>query len=77
MSVLGIDIGNDTTKISNLFNGKIETVLNKQSERKTRTILSFKDIRYFGDDAYNQLVNNSKNVCFNFKDEICSIKSNG
>ena len=68
---IGIDLGNHSTKLSNLTNGKINIILNKSSQRSSKTLMSFKDIRYFGDDAYSQQVNNYKNTvsgftCFTF-----------
>ena len=63
---IGIDLGNHSTKLSNLTNGKINIILNKSSQRSSKTLMSFKDIRYFGDDAYSQQVNNYKNTVSDF-----------
>ena len=63
---IGIDIGNYSTKLSNLVNGKINIILNKSSQRSSKTLMSFKDIRYFGDDAYSLQVNNYKNTVSDF-----------
>ena len=74
MSIYGIDIGNNSTKISKLNNGIIEINLNNKSERNTKTFISFKDVRYYGEDAYNQLATNTNNVCYNFKNHLIDKK---
>ena len=63
---IGIDLGNYSTKLSNLTNGKINIVLNKSSQRSSKTLISFKDIRYFGDDADSLQINNYKNTVSDF-----------
>ena len=39
---IGIDLGNHSTKLSNLTNGKINIILNKSSQRSSKTLMSFK-----------------------------------
>ena len=63
---VGIDIGNYSTKLSNLANGKINIILNKSSQRSSKTIMSFKDSRYYGDDADYLKLNNYKNTVSDF-----------
>jgi heat shock 70kDa protein 4 len=70
---IGIDIGKHLTKISNLVNGKIDIVLNNSSGRSSKTLISFKDIRYYGDEAVIQQVNNYKNTVNDF---MLSISNN-
>ena len=74
MTILGIDIGNASTKIGHIKNGVVNILLNSQSKRSTKTFISFRDIRYFGDNAYNQLVSNYKYVLYNFKKDLGSGK---
>ena len=63
---IGIDIGKHLTKTANLINGKIDIVLNNSSGRSSKTLMSFKDIRYYGDDAHIQEINNYKNTVNDF-----------
>ncbi len=52
-SVIGIDYGTDWYKVSLIKPGPvIETVLNRESKRKTAAVILLRDgIRYFGSDA--------------------------
>ena len=52
-SVIGIDYGTDWFKVSLIKPGPvIETVLNRESKRKTAAVILLRDgIRYFGSDA--------------------------
>jgi hypoxia up-regulated 1 len=54
-SVIGIDFGAHWLKVSIIRPGALlETVLNRESKRKTNSILTVRDgIRYFGFDAVN------------------------
>lgn len=54
-SVIGIDFGTHWLKISIIKpGGVLETVLNRESKRKTNNIVTIRDnIRYFGFDAVN------------------------
>ena len=63
---IGFDLGKYSTKISSLSNGKIEIILNNSSGRNFKSMISFKDKRYWGDEAYQYQINNYKNTinCF-------------
>jgi hypoxia up-regulated 1 len=52
-SVIGIDFGTDWFKVSIVKPGvPLDIVLNRESKRKTNTIVTLRDqIRYFGSDS--------------------------
>lgn len=52
-TVIGVDFGSDWLKIAVIRpGGVLETVLNRESKRKTHNLLTFRDgIRFFGSDA--------------------------
>ena len=70
MKLFGIDLGNESTKISILNDGKIETFINTNSNRKTKTLISFKNIREYGDNVENKIGINYKNIVSNFINNI-------
>ncbi|OII71927.1 heat shock protein [Cryptosporidium ubiquitum] len=63
-SLIGIDIGNDNSKVASIRPGRgIEIVLNSHSQRKTATAVSFSSsspsiVRLFGEDALGSMVRN-------------------
>lgn len=68
MKNFGIDIGNKNTRIGYIKSGIFDILLNDQSKRSTKTLVSFRNnLRYFGEDSYNHYVNNYKNVISYFK----------
>ena len=66
MKLFGIDLGNESTKISILNDGKIETFINTNSNRKTKTLISFKNIREYGDNVENKIGINYKKYSIKF-----------
>lgn len=55
--VMGIDFGTEWFKVAVIKPGvPLETVLNKDSKRKTDTVIAVRDgVRYFGSDAVNMV----------------------
>jgi len=70
MTVLGIDVGTFSTKITYQKNNRLDIFLNRESSRSTKTLISFKDVRFFGESAYNQITSNYKNIAYNFKNSV-------
>jgi len=68
MSVIGIDIGYQTSYIAVARQGGIETIANEYSDRCTPTFVSLNDrSRSMGASAKNQLITNFKNTLWGWK----------
>lgn len=68
MSVVGYDVGCESSVISVARNGGIEVLQNDIGSRKTASMVAFGDgQRYFGNDAIAQYMSNPKNSVINFK----------
>eukprot|EP01066_Platyproteum_vivax_P018512 Platyproteum_vivax@DN7559_c0_g1_i1.p1 len=68
MSVIGIDVGTQSTTVANVGKGIIDIVLNAVSERSTPTVVGFgAKERLVGDEAMSVIRSNYKSTCRNFK----------
>jgi len=68
MSVVGLDIGNDSCFVGVARRGGIDIVANEVSNRNTPAMVSFKDkARNVGEAAAGQYIVNSKNTISQFK----------
>ncbi|KAK6591068.1 HSP protein [Cryptosporidium xiaoi] len=70
-SLVGIDLGNDSTKVALIRPGRgIEMILNSHSQRKTATAVSFVAstpslIRLFGEDSLGNVIRNPSKTLLN------------
>ena len=67
MSVIGIDVGSETSVIAEAKRGGVDIVLNENSNRKTPTMVSFQKNRFMGEQATPLLMQNFKNTVGNVK----------
>ncbi|KAI5307091.1 hypothetical protein KEM56_004693 [Ascosphaera pollenicola] len=68
MSVVGIDLGSQSTKIGVARNKGIDIITNEVSNRQTPTLVGFSPkCRYLGEAAKTQEISNLKNTVSNFK----------
>ncbi|KAI5293019.1 adenyl-nucleotide exchange factor sse1 [Ascosphaera acerosa] len=68
MSVVGIDLGSQSTKIGVARNKGIDIITNEVSNRQTPTLVGFSPkCRYLGEAAKTQETSNLKNTVSNFK----------
>eukprot|EP01066_Platyproteum_vivax_P018513 Platyproteum_vivax@DN7559_c0_g1_i10.p1 len=71
MSVIGIDVGTQSTTVANVGKGIIDIVLNAVSERSTPTVVEFgAKERLVGDEAMSVIRSNYKSTCRNFKNLV-------
>ncbi|XP_071951442.1 97 kDa heat shock protein-like [Antedon mediterranea] len=77
MSVVGLDIGNQSCYIAVARGGGIETIANEYSDRLTPSIVSFGEKqRIIGTAAKTQVISNAKNTVTNFKKLLAQQYSN-
>lgn len=63
MSVVGFDVGNDTSCVALTRKGGIDVLMNKESKRETPAMVSFGDkMRFIGTDAYGKVSTNPKST---------------
>lgn len=56
MSVVGFDVGNDSSCVALARKRGIDVLLNKESKRETPAMVSFGDkMRFLGVDAYGKI----------------------
>ncbi|KAI5297926.1 adenyl-nucleotide exchange factor sse1, partial [Ascosphaera atra] len=68
MSVVGIDLGSQSTKVGVARNKGIDIITNEVSNRQTPTLVGFSPkCRYLGEAAKTQETSNLKNTVSNFK----------
>lgn len=63
MSVVGFDVGNDTSCVALARKRGIDVIMNKESKRETPSVVSFGDkMRFLGTDGYAKISMNPKNT---------------
>lgn len=68
MSVVGFDIGNDTSCVALARKRGIDVIMNKESKRETPTVISFGEkMRYLGTDGAAKLSMNPKSTVYQIK----------
>ncbi|KIH87395.1 hypothetical protein SPBR_04806 [Sporothrix brasiliensis 5110] len=68
-TAIGISFGNSNSSIAYTFDDRVEVIANEDGDRQIPTVLSYVDgEEYYGQQAKNFLVRNSKNTVAYFKD---------